>query len=157
MGAYSKAALRIPNVLFLKLLLFALQVRLQHYETTSRRVWHSAIYHIDRRLLQAELTVASRMWHSHCQTQYKNKDAPTITTYQQLLTKIHVAFPNSLKGVQVALTLPVTSSTFLRNRMSDGRLSNMATLFISKYRVKNLRGLTEMMSKIGLAISLHDG
>ena len=74
-----------------------------------------------------------------------------------MLTKIHVAFPNLLKGVQVALTLPVTSSTFLRNRMSDGRLSNMATLFISKYRVKNLRGLTEMMSKIGLAISLHDG
>ena len=53
--------------------------------------------YIDRRLLQAELTVASRMWHSHCQTQYKNKDAPTITEFQQLLTKIHVAFPNLLK------------------------------------------------------------
>src|ERR1700733_4873496 len=61
------------------------------------------------------------------------------------------AFPNLLKCMQVALTLPVTSSTcersfsamkllksFLRNKMSDERLSNMATLFISKDRVKRL-------------------
>jgi hypothetical protein len=70
-----------------------------------------------------------------------------------LLTKMHVALPNLLKCVQVALTLSVTSSTFLRNRMSDERLSNMATLFISKYRVKRL----DRNDVIGLPISLHDG
>lgn len=105
---------------------------------------------IDRSLLEAELTVASSMWKNHRQTSDRdNKYLPTITTFQQLLTK--VAFPNLLKCIQVALTLPITSATcersfsamkllksFLRNRMSDERLSNMATLFISKDRVQKL-------------------
>ena len=58
-----------------------------------------------------------------------------------------VVFPNLLKCVQIALTLPVTSAscersfsamnlikTYLRNRTEDVRLSDLATLFVHKER-----------------------
>jgi len=62
-----------------------------------------------------------------------------------------VAFPNLLKCVQIALTLPVTSAscersfsamnlikTYLRNRTEDVRLSDLATLFVHKERARAL-------------------
>ena len=58
---------------------------------------------------------------------------------------LHIAFPNLLKELQIALTLSVSSAacertfssskrikTYLRSTMSDDRLTNLALLTIEK-------------------------
>jgi len=73
-----------------------------------------------------------------------------MQTVLKLLTP-SVAFPNLLKCVQIALTIPVTSATcersfsvmkliktYLRNRTEDERLSDLATLFVYKQRARSL-------------------
>lgn len=75
----------------------------------------------------------------------KNKPLDSISDVIDQLMPLHVAFPNLLKELQIALTLSVSSAacertfsslkrikTYLRSTMSDDRLTNLALLTIEK-------------------------
>ena len=98
---------------------------------------------IDKTLLKAEMTVALNLLKNEL------KDNLKTTNLETVLSKLtpQVAFPNLMKCVQLALTLPVTSAscersfsamkiikTDLRNKTGDDRLSDLAVLFINKDR-----------------------
>lgn len=72
------------------------------------------------------------------------KNKPLDSFIDQLIP-LHIAFPNLLKQLQIALTLSVSSAayertfsslkrvkTYLRSTMSDERLTNLALLTIEK-------------------------
>ena len=102
---------------------------------------------IDESLLAAEMTVALKLLKKQLGDDLPQNDLHTIL---QLLTP-SLAFPNLLKCVQVALTIPVSSAscewsfsalklikTYLRNRTEDDRLSDLGTLFVHKERARAL-------------------
>lgn len=98
---------------------------------------------ISESLLESEMTVALNL--------LKNNLGETLSTsnMQTILPMLapSLAFPNLLKCIQLALTLPVTSAscersfsvmkiikTCLRNRTGDDRLSDLTVLFAHKDR-----------------------
>jgi hypothetical protein len=101
---------------------------------------------VNQTLLKAEMTVASNLVKTHLKTSgITNLD---LKLFLKLLTPT-VAFPNLVKLIQIALTIPVTSAscertfsamklikTFLRNKTGDDRLSDLTTLFTSKERAR---------------------
>jgi len=102
---------------------------------------------INESLLAAEMTVALNLVKKELGDELPQTDMQTVL---KLLTP-SVAFPNLLKCVQIALTIPVTSATcersfsvmkliktYLRNRTEDERLSDLATLFVYKQRARSL-------------------
>jgi hypothetical protein len=101
---------------------------------------------INKSLLEAEMSVALNL--------LKNDlgDKLVASNMQTVLSKLSPspAFPNLLKCIQVAMTIPVTSAscersfsamklikTYLRNKTGDDRLSDMTVLFTHKNRSLN--------------------
>ena len=100
---------------------------------------------IDASLLDAEMTVALNMFK-------KSKEEDTNKTlnlqdFLGLLSDSPKAFRNLIRCMQIALTVPVTSAScersfsamkfiknYLRNKMSDERLSNLTLLYVHKLR-----------------------
>lgn len=98
---------------------------------------------IDTTLLGAKMTIALNLLNNDL------GDSLLTSNLETVLCKLAppVAFPNLLKCVKVALTLPVTSAscersfsamklikTYLRNKTGDDRLSDLAVMFIHKDR-----------------------
>jgi len=108
---------------------------------------YGEVCNINESLLTAEMTVALNLVTKQLGDKLPQSDLQTVL---KLLVP-SVAFPNLLKCVQIALTLPVTSAscersfsamnlikTYLRNRTEDVRLSDLATLFVHKERARAL-------------------
>ena len=102
---------------------------------------------INESLLAAEMTVALNLIKKQLGDELPQTDLQTVLN----LLIPSVAFPNLLKCVQIALTVPVSSAscersfsvmklikTYLRNRTEDDRLSALATLFVHKERARAL-------------------
>jgi hypothetical protein len=81
----------------------------------------------------------------HAKELLKNKPLDSISDVIDQLIPLHIAFPNLLKQLHIALTLSVSSAacertfsslkrvkTYLRSTMSDERLTNLALLTIEK-------------------------
>jgi len=106
---------------------------------------YGEVCNINESLLTAEMTVALNLVTKQLGDKLPQSDLQTVL---KLLVP-SVAFPNLLKCVQIALTLPVTSAscersfsamnlikTYLRNRTEDVRLSDLAILFVHKERAR---------------------
>lgn len=102
---------------------------------------------IDVSLLEAEMTVASNLVKNEFGDSIVTTDLKTIL---KLLTP-SIAFPNLLKCIQIALTVPVTSAscersfsamkllkTYLRNKTGEQRLSDLAAIYINKERSRDI-------------------
>lgn len=103
----------------------------------------------------------------HAKELLRGKLLDSISDVIDKLLPLHVAFPNLLKQLQIALTLSVTSAacertfsslkrvkTYLRSTMSDERLTNLALLTIEKDLTMKL-SLEDIVDKFSTSDRRH--